>query len=80
MTRAARYPVRRWPRTGTPVARLPCLVLGQESGWLRLRLCRPDADAVARLGAQCYERAVYETWAPLGEVADRGYLDIPYQL
>jgi hypothetical protein len=82
MTRAARYPVETMTRrTEYAMWRdAPCLVLGQEAGWLRLRLCRPDADAVARLGAQCYERAIYETWAPAGEVADRGYLDTPYRL
>ncbi|SDZ15536.1 hypothetical protein SAMN05421684_3087 [Asanoa ishikariensis] len=82
MTRAARYPVEtlarrneygRWRDS-------PCLVLRQESGWLRLRLCRPDPEAVARLGAQCYERGVYETWAPLSEVTDRQIVDNRYEI
>ena len=53
------YPFHRWryARRRDPVETMTrrteyamwrdCLVLGQESGWLRLRLCRPDADAVA---------------------------------
>jgi hypothetical protein len=82
MTRAARYPVDTLiRRTEYGMWReAPCVVLGQDSGWLRLRLCRPGPDSVARLGAQCYERAVYETWAPIGEVTDRGYVDFPYRL
>jgi hypothetical protein len=82
ITRAARYPVETMTRrTEYGMWReAPCLVLRQESGWLRLRLCRPNAESVARLGAQCYERAVYETWAPLGEVTDRSYVDTPYNL
>lgn len=82
MTRAARYPVESLTRrTEYGMWReAPCVVLGQDAGWLRLRLCRPEPDAVARLGAQCYERAIYETWAPVGEVGDRGYVDFPYEI
>ena len=68
MTRAARYPVEHAEPAApsTPAgAASPCLVLrrGRPAG-LRLRLCRPDPDAVAATGAQCYERGVYEAWAP----------------
>jgi hypothetical protein len=82
MTRAARYPVEalarraayaRWRGAG-------CLVLRQESGWSRLRLCRPDPDNVAALGAQCYERGVYEAWAPTAEITDHRMVDIDYAL
>ncbi|MFC4148461.1 hypothetical protein ACFO0M_19585 [Micromonospora mangrovi] len=82
MTRAARYPVesaaRRLRRADW--RGVPCLVLREESGWLRLRLCRPDPDAVAVTGAQCHERGVYETWAPGAEVTDDRIVDLPYGL
>ncbi|MEH0935156.1 hypothetical protein [Micromonospora psammae] len=80
MTRAARYPV-------DSVARrlryahwrgAPCLVLREEAGWLRLRLCRPDPDSVLATGAQCHERGVYEAWAPGAEVTDDRVVDLPY--
>jgi len=82
MTRAARYPVDTLARRNEygRWRDAPCLILRQESGWLRLRLCRPDPESVARLGAQCYERGVYETWAPLGEVVDRQVVDHRYPL
>ncbi|MFI5486632.1 hypothetical protein ACIBXA_14440 [Micromonospora echinaurantiaca] len=82
MTRAARYPV-------DAVARrlrharwrgVDCLVLREEAGWLRIRLRRPDPDAVVATGAQCQERGVYETWAPATEVTDDRVVDLPYQL
>ena len=59
---------------------MPCLVLREEAGWLRLRLRRPDADAVATTGAQCHERGVYEAWAPGAEVTDDQVVDLPYDL
>ncbi|MCW3840193.1 hypothetical protein ONA70_08800 [Micromonospora yasonensis] len=80
MTRAARYPV-------TAAARrlrfahwrgVPCLVLREESGWLRLRLRRPDPEAVLTTGAQCHERGVYEAWAPGAEVTGDEVVDLPY--
>jgi hypothetical protein len=82
MTRAARYPVEALIRRTAYAAwrGALCTVLREESGWLRLRLCRPDADNVAALGAQCYERGVYEVWAPAGEVTDRRFIDIQYKL
>jgi hypothetical protein len=82
MTRAARYPVDslcRRARYATWRATL-CVVLHEESGWLRLRLCRPNPDNVAALGAQCYERGVYEAWAPSAEVTQDRIVEIPYAL
>ncbi|MEH1100417.1 hypothetical protein [Micromonospora sp. CPCC 205561] len=81
-TRAARYPVE-WAARRLRLADwrgVSCLVLREESGWLRLRLRRPDPDAVAETGAQCQERGVYETWAPGAEVTDDRVVDLPYQL
>jgi hypothetical protein len=82
MTRAARYAVEALSRR-VPYARwrgVPCTALHQEAGWTRLRLCRPDADSVAALGAQCYERGVYEVWAPTAEITDHSMVDIEYAL
>ena len=81
MTRAARYPVESAARRLRYAAwrGVPCLVLREEAGWLRLRLCRPDPDAVAATGAQCHERGVYETWAPGAEVTDDRVVDLPYR-
>ncbi|TDB76629.1 hypothetical protein [Micromonospora sp. KC723] len=82
VTRAARYPVesvaRRLRYAHWRGAR--CQVLREESGWLRLRLCAPDPDAVADTGAQCQERGVYEVWAPGPEVTDDRVVDVPYPL
>ncbi|WP_341718939.1 hypothetical protein QQG74_03980 [Micromonospora sp. FIMYZ51] len=82
LTRAAQYPVDGVSRRLRLAAwrGVPCLVLREESGWLRLRLRRPDPDAVAATGAQCHERGVYETWAPGGEVVDDQIVDQPYEL
>jgi len=82
MTRAARYPVETLSRRARYATwrNTLCLVLREESGWLRLRLCRPDPDNIATLGAQCYERGVYESWAPAVEVTDDRVIDIDYQL
>jgi hypothetical protein len=71
-TRAARYPLdalaRRVPSATWRNA--PCTVIREEGEWLRLRLSRPDGDQVARLGAHCVERGLYEAWAPAAEVTD----------
>ncbi|MCM0677845.1 hypothetical protein NCC78_24670 [Micromonospora phytophila] len=82
MTRAARYPVDAAARRVRFAAwrGVPCLVLREETGWLRLRLRRPDPDAVAVTGAQCHERGVYEVWAPAAEVTDDEVVDHPYAL
>ncbi|SCL55745.1 hypothetical protein GA0070606_2491 [Micromonospora citrea] len=82
MTRAARYPVE-WAARRLRLADwrgVPCLALREETGWLRLRLRRPDPDAVAETGAQCQERGVYEAWAPAAEVTDDRIVDLPYAL
>ncbi|GAB3946379.1 hypothetical protein GCM10027614_39810 [Micromonospora vulcania] len=82
MTRAARYPV-------DAVARrlrfalwrgVPCLVLREEAGWLRLRLRFPNPDSVTTTGAQCHDRGVYEAWAPGAEVTDDQVMDTRYAM
>jgi hypothetical protein len=81
-TRAARYPVdelaRRTPYATWRGAR--CTVVRAEGDWLRLRPCRPDADLVAKLGAHCVERGVYETWAPAAEIVDGHESDVWFEL
>lgn len=81
-TRAARYPLealaRRVPYATWRDAR--CTVIRQEGDWLRLRLSRPDGDQVARLGAHCVERGVYEAWAPTAEATDAHETDHWYEL
>ncbi|SCE81088.1 hypothetical protein GA0070607_1859 [Micromonospora coriariae] len=82
MTRAARYPVEAVARR-VRFARwrgVPCLVLREEAGWLRLRLRQPDPDTVLTTGAQCHDRGVYETWAPGAEVTDDQVMDTRYAL
>ncbi|MEV6689998.1 hypothetical protein AB0M35_00785 [Micromonospora sp. NPDC051196] len=82
LTRAARYPVDgvcRRLRQAT-WREVPCLVLREEAGWLRLRLQHPDPDTVAATGAQCHERGVYELWAPGNEVTDDRVVDHSYVL
>jgi hypothetical protein len=56
-----------------------CTVIHGERGWLRLRLCRPDAQNIHALGAQCMERGSYEAWAPAAEV-DLREVDKPYDI
>ena len=55
-------------------------MLQRDASWARLRLVRPDADALAHTGARCYERGVYESWAPVAELADHHIAAIPYVL
>lgn len=82
MSRAARYPVEtllrrtRYARWRGAVG----IVLAADNNWVRLRLCRPDPTNVAALGAQCYQRGVYEAWAPTAEVADAQDVDVTYPL
>jgi hypothetical protein len=82
MTRAARYPVETLMRRTRYARWRGALgtVLSADATWLRLRLCRPDPNNVAALGAQCYERGVYETWAPATEVTEARDINISYQL
>ena len=82
LTRAARYPVAALSRRAEQALwrGVPCWVLQRDDAWARLRLVRPDADALAHTGARCYERGVYEVWAPVGELADHHIADIPYAI
>lgn len=59
---------------------VPCWVLQRDETWARLRLVRPDNDSLAATRARCYERGVYESWAPVGELLDHHIADIPYAL
>jgi hypothetical protein len=81
-TRGARYPIdalaRRVVYAGWRDAN--CTVVRAEGDWLRVRLCRPDGASVARLGAHCVERGVYEAWAPAAEVVDAREVDLPYEV
>jgi hypothetical protein len=71
-TRAARYPVTTLARrTLHAIWRdTPTTVVGEDGGYLRVRLTRPDAAAVVRTGATCVERGLYEAWVPGVEVRD----------
>ncbi len=82
MTRAARYPVEKVLRRTRYAHWRGALgtVLSADASWLRLRLCRPDPASVAELGAQCYERGVYEAWAPASEVTETHEVDLTYRL
>lgn len=82
LTRAARYPVSTLSRRAEQALwrGVPCWVLQRDASWARLRLVRPDGDSLAATGARCYERGVYESWAPMGELADHHIADIPYVL
>jgi len=82
LTRAARYPVSTLSRRAEQALwrNVPCWVLQRDESWARLRLVRPDSDGLAATGARCYERGVYETWAPVGELMDHHIADIPYAL
>ena len=80
--RAARYPVESVARRTAYVRwrGVDCTVVRDEGGWLRVRLIRPDADSVARTGATCVERGVYETWVPIAGTAVRRTFDVGYDL
>jgi hypothetical protein len=82
LTRAARYPVTTLSRRAERALwrGVPCWVLQRDERWARLRLTQPDGDALAVTDARCYERGVYETWAPLAELVDHHISDIPYEL
>ena len=82
LTRAARYPVTTLSRRAEQATwrAVPCWVLQRDDSWARLRLVHPDADTVAAVGARCYERGVYEVWAPMRELADHHIAELPYQL
>jgi hypothetical protein len=81
-TRAARYAVESLARR-TPCGTwrgVPCTISRAEGDWLRLRLLRPSGEAVARLGAACVERGIYEVWAPGREVVDQNPVEVRYEL
>lgn len=82
LTRAARYPVSTLSRRAEQARwrEVPCWVLQRDETWARLRLVRPDNDSLAATRARCYERGVYESWAPVGELLDHHIADIPYAL
>jgi hypothetical protein len=82
LTRAARYPVTTLSRRAEQATwrTVACWVLKRDDSWARLRLVRPDADSVAAVGARCYERGVYEVWAPVRELTDHHIAELPYRL
>ncbi|HKS99920.1 MAG TPA: hypothetical protein VJT31_10350 [Rugosimonospora sp.] len=81
-TRSARYAVETLARR-TPYGvwrGAACTITRAEGPWLRLRLVRPDGDAVTRLRASCVERGIYEVWAPAVEVAEQPPIEVHYAL
>ena len=82
LTRAARYPVSTLSRRAERATwrGVLCWVLQRDDRWARLRVIQPDAERLTVTGARCYERGVYESWAPLGELVDHHITDIAYQL
>ena len=82
LIRAARYPVETLSRRAEQATwrGVPCWVLQRDDRWARVRLVRPDCDAVDTTGARCYERGVYEAWAPCAEMVDQRVFDVPYRL
>jgi len=81
-TRATRYPVEALARRTRYVRwrGQDCSVVRDDGDWLRVRLVRPDVEAVVGLGATCLERGVYETWAPYRESTAQRSHDIRYEL
>jgi hypothetical protein len=82
LTRAARYPVETLSRRAEQARwrDVPVWVLQRDDSWARLRVIHPDADTISLLGARCYERGVYEMWAPVRELADHHIAELPYAL
>lgn len=82
LTRAARYPVETLSRRAEQAVwrGVPCWVLQRDDRWARLRLIQPNTDAITQISARCYERGIYEAWAPVVELVDHHITDIPYQL
>jgi hypothetical protein len=80
LTRAASYPVEALSRRGQYATwrGVRCTVQYEEANWLRLRICRPEQEHVVTVAAQCYERGVYELWAPAAEVTDWQEIDVAY--
>ncbi|GIF10944.1 hypothetical protein [Actinoplanes teichomyceticus] len=82
LTRAARYPVQTLSRRAEQALwrGVPCWVLQRDETWARLRLLRPDVEALGATGARCYERGVYEAWAPVDELVDHHIAELAYRL
>ncbi|GAA2505382.1 hypothetical protein Ahu01nite_042170 [Winogradskya humida] len=80
LTRAARYQVETLSRRAEQALwrDVPVWVLQRDETWARLRLVRPDSDSINKVGARCYERGVYEVWAPVRELADHHIAELPY--
>ncbi len=81
-TRAGRWPVETLARRDARVRwrGADCLIAGADGDWLRLRLITPEQAAIARRGARCAERGVYEVWAPAAELANAREHETAYQL
>jgi hypothetical protein len=82
LTRAARYPVSTLSRRAERATwrGVDCWVLQRDDRWARVRVIRPDGDGLAATGARCYERGVYESWAPLSELVDHHVTEFAYRL
>ncbi|WP_436526216.1 hypothetical protein [Actinoplanes sp. HUAS TT8] len=82
LTRAARYQVETLSRRAEQAQwrGVPCWVLQRDETWARLRLLRPDGDGLNATGARCYERGVYEAWAPIDELRDHHIAEIAYHI
>jgi hypothetical protein len=82
MTRDARHRVETVSRRHRQVVwrGVTCAALRADGGWVRLRLCRPDPEAVRATDARCYERGVYEVWAPRHELDDPCWVDVAYPM
>jgi hypothetical protein len=57
---------------------VPCSLIRDAGEWLRLRLVRPNVEALERTGAVCIERGIYEAWAPAGEAIRDGEIVVLY--
>jgi hypothetical protein len=74
-------------RRGTRMTKIlsAAQVAGHLAGWLPYGFCHRCCDIAhvrrpADLAARCYERGVYESWAPVAELTDHHIADIPYAL
>jgi hypothetical protein len=78
--RATRWPVERLARrTSYATWRgAKTTVVREDRDWLRLRLCRPDAEQVGATGAHAVDRGRYEQWVPADEIFDRHEVDAVY--
>ncbi|MQA25557.1 MAG: hypothetical protein GEU94_08800 [Micromonosporaceae bacterium] len=60
----------RYVRTTGVWRGVACLVIGEHGDWLRVEYLGDDPAVAARLGLEQFDVAVYQGWAPRGEVAD----------